>query len=152
MKNKINLLLLTTLLFTSVIAFGQQADDLIGIWEPSNGKVRVKIEKLGTKYFGRIVWLRAPLDSLTNKPKVDKNNPDEALRNVPLKGFRLLKDFSFKSAGEWADGTIYDPENGSTYSCTIKMKDKNTLDIRGYIGISAFGRTDIWKRLELKKQ
>jgi uncharacterized protein (DUF2147 family) len=32
------------------------------------------------------------------------------------------------------------------------MKDKNTLDIRGYIGISAFGRTDVWKRLEIKKQ
>ena len=152
MKNKLKLLLLVTLLFTSSITFCQQADDLIGVWEPSNGKVRVKIEKLGTKYFGRIVWLRAPIDSLTNKPKVDKNNPDEALRSVPLKGFRLLKDFSFKNVGEWADGSIYDPENGSTYSCTIKMKNKNTLDIRGYIGISAFGRTDTWKRLEIKKQ
>ena len=152
MKNPIKLLILLTLLFASNVTFAQQADDLIGVWEPSNGKVRVKIEKLGTKYFGRIVWLRAPIDSVTNKPKVDKNNHDVALRNVPIKGFRLLKDFTFKSAGEWAEGTIYDPENGSTYSCTIKMKDKNTLDIRGYIGISAFGRTDVWKRLEIKKQ
>ena len=30
------------------------------------------------------------------------------------------------------------------------MKDKNTLEIRGYIGVSALGRTDIWKRLEVK--
>ena len=73
MKNPINLLLLFTLLFTSTITFAQQADDLVGVWEPSNGKVRVKIEKLGTKYFGRIVWLKAPIDSVTNKPKVDKN-------------------------------------------------------------------------------
>ena len=152
MKNPIKLLILFTLLFASNAIYAQQADDLVGVWEPSNGKVRVKIEKLGTKYFGRIVWLRAPIDSVTNKPKVDKNNPDVALRNVPIKGFRLLKDFTFKSAGEWTEGTIYDPENGSTYSCTIKMKDKNTLDIRGYIGISAFGRTDVWKRLEIKKQ
>jgi uncharacterized protein (DUF2147 family) len=152
MKYPVKLLIIITLLFASNVTFAQQADDLVGVWEPSNGKVRVKIEKLGTKYFGRIVWLRAPIDSVTNKPKVDKNNPDVALRNVPLKGFRLLKDFTFKSAGEWTEGTIYDPENGSTYSCTIKMKDKNTLDIRGYIGISAFGRTDVWKRLEIKKQ
>ena len=152
MKNPIKLLILFTLIFASNATFAQQADDLVGVWEPSNGKVRVKIEKLGTKYFGLIVWLRAPIDSVTNKPKVDKNNPDVALRNVPIKGFRLLKDFSFKSVGEWTEGTIYDPENGSTYSCTIKMKDKNTLDIRGYIGISAFGRTDVWKRLEIKKQ
>ncbi|MFN9881975.1 MAG: DUF2147 domain-containing protein, partial [Bacteroidota bacterium] len=80
------------------------------------------------------------------------NNPDESMRTVPLKGYRLLKDFEFKSKALWEDGTIYDPENGSTYNCTIKMKDKNTLDIRGYIGVSALGRTDVWKRLEIAKQ
>jgi uncharacterized protein (DUF2147 family) len=40
--------------------------------------------------------------------------------------------------------------NGSTYSCTIKMTNANTLDIRGYIGVSALGRTDVWKRLVVK--
>lgn len=127
-------------------------DDLIGIWEPSNGKARVKIEKIGNKYYGKIVWLREPLDPVTQQPKVDKNNPDESMRTVPLKGYRLLKDFEFKGKGVWENGTIYDPENGSTYNCTIKMKDKNTLDIRGYIGVSALGRTDVWKRLETNKQ
>jgi uncharacterized protein (DUF2147 family) len=52
---------------------------------------------------------------------------------------------------EWSEGTIYDPENGSTYSCVIKLKDDNTLDIRGYVGIKTFGRTDVWKRVQLKK-
>lgn len=69
------------------------------------------------------------------------------MRSVPLKGYRLLKDFVYKGGGEWAEGTIYDPENGSTYSCVIKMKDDNTLDIRGYVGVKALGRTDVWKRL-----
>jgi uncharacterized protein (DUF2147 family) len=32
------------------------------------------------------------------------------------------------------------------------MEDKNTMNIRGFIGISAFGRTDVWKRLEIKKK
>ncbi len=32
-------------------------------------------------------------------------------------------------------------ENGSTYKCIIKMTDNNTLDIRGYIGVEALGRT-----------
>jgi uncharacterized protein (DUF2147 family) len=30
------------------------------------------------------------------------------------------------------------------------MKDKSTLEIRGYIGVKALGRTDVWKRLEIK--
>jgi uncharacterized protein (DUF2147 family) len=110
----------------------------------------VKVEKIGGKYYGKIVWLREPNDPATGTPKVDKNNPDEALRSVPLRGYRLLKDFTFAGGEEWTDGSIYDPENGSTYSCVITLKDANTLDIRGYIGVKALGRTDVWKRLQAK--
>ncbi len=127
-------------------------DSLLGIWEPSNGRARVKIEKIGNKYYGKIVWLIEPSDPETGKPKTDTNNPDESLRSVPLKGYRMLKDFVYKGDNEWDEGTIYDPLTGNTYNCTIKMKDKNTLDIRGYIGISTFGRTDVWKRLEMPKK
>jgi uncharacterized protein (DUF2147 family) len=51
----------------------------------------------------------------------------------------------------YEDGTIYDPENGKTYSCTIEMVNANTLNVRGYIGISLIGRTDVWKRVVYKK-
>ena len=93
--------------------------------------------------------MKTPNDPETGKPKVDKNNPDEKLRSTPLRGYRILKDFVYTDEDEWSEGTIYDPENGNTYSCTIKMTDENTLDIRGYIGVSALGRTDIWKRLKM---
>jgi uncharacterized protein (DUF2147 family) len=144
-------------LFLAIVAstyiFGQEvseADRLIGIWEPSHGKAKIKIEKISDKYFGKIVWLKEPNDPATGQPKVDKNNPDETQRTAPLKGYRMLKDFTYAGKNEWSEGTIYDPENGSTYSCVIKMTDENTLDIRGYIGIKTFGRTDIWKRLQKK--
>jgi uncharacterized protein (DUF2147 family) len=127
-----------------------EGDRLIGVWQPSSGKAKVKIEKIGTKYYGKIVWLKEPNDPNTQKPKVDKNNPDESMRNVPLKGYRMLKDFVYGGKDQWNEGTIYDPENGSTYSCEINMKDKSTLEIRGYIGVKALGRTDVWKRLEIK--
>lgn len=137
---------------TAVFSQSDEGDRLTGVWEPSNGKARVKIERISDKYYGKIVWLRDPIDPETNEAKVDKNNPDEAMRKVPLKGYRMLKDFTYAGKDEWTEGTIYDPENGSTYSCVIKMKDANTLDIRGYIGIKTFGRTDVWKRLEVKKK
>ncbi|MFM7488669.1 MAG: DUF2147 domain-containing protein, partial [Cytophagales bacterium] len=123
----------------------------LGVWETGSGKARVKIDKVGEKFFGKVVWLREPLNE-EGKPKVDKNNPDEKLRTVPLLGYKLLKDFSFVGEKTWEEGTIYDPENGSTYSCTIKMTDENTLDVRGFIGVSLFGRTDVWKRVQLKKK
>ena len=139
-------------LFTSMSDKTEEGDKLIGVWEPSNKKAKVKIDKISGKYYGKIVWLREPIDPVTKKPKTDKNNPDESLKNVPLKGFRMLKDFVYKGDGEWADGTIYDPQNGSTYNCVIKLRDDNTLDIRGYIGLKTFGRTDVWKRLVMKKK
>lgn len=127
-------------------------DAIIGLWEPSNGKARVKISKIGNKYFGKIVWLREPIDPETKKPKVDKNNPNEKLRNSPLRGYRILKDFVYSEEDkEWTGGTIYDPESGSTYSCVIK-KDGEVLNIRGYVGIKALGRTDTWKRIKIKKK
>ena len=128
-----------------------ESDRLLGVWEPSNGKARVKIEKIGNKYYGKIVWLKEPNDPATNQPKVDSKNQDASMRTVPLKGYRMLKDFTYSGNSQWENGTIYDPENGSTYKCIIKMTDANTLDIRGYIGIEALGRTDVWKRLEMKK-
>ena len=130
---------------------GDDGDRLLGVWEPSNGRARVKVEKIGSKYYGKIVWLKEPNDPKSGLPKTDMNNPDANLRNVPLKGYRMLKDFVYQENNQWSEGTIYDPLNGSTYSCTIKMTDPNTLEIRGYIGVSAFGRTDVWKRLVVKK-
>jgi uncharacterized protein (DUF2147 family) len=147
-----NTLLLPFLLLLS-LSLAAQSDDgdkLLGVWEPSNGKARVKVEKIGNKYFGKVVWLREPEDPETGQPKVDRNNPDEAMRSTPLKGYRLLKDFVYNGKGEWVDGTIYDPENGTLYSCVITLKDDNTMDIRGYIGVKALGRTDVWKRLQVK--
>lgn len=128
-----------------------ESDALLGVWESGSGKARVKIDKSSDKFFGKIVWLKEP-NNEEGKPKVDKNNPEERLRTTPLLGYRMLKDFSYKGEKTWEDGTIYDPENGSTYSCTIKMTDDNTLEVRGFIGVSLFGRTDVWKRIQLKKK
>lgn len=143
----INTLLISFL--CSALFAQADAERLLGVWEPSNGKARVKIEKVGSKFYGKIVWLREPTDPQTGQPKVDKNNPDQALRTTPLRGYRMLKDFVYSGKNEWSEGTIYDPENGNTYSCVIKMKDDNTLDIRGYIGVKTLGRTDEWKRMQV---
>jgi uncharacterized protein (DUF2147 family) len=125
-------------------------DLLLGVWETGTGKARVQIKKYGSTYYGQIVWLKEPLNE-EGKPKVDKNNPDETKRTQPLLGYRMLLGFEYKGNKIWENGTIYDPESGNTYNCKIEMTDNNTIDIRGYIGVSVFGRTDTWKRMQLKK-
>jgi uncharacterized protein (DUF2147 family) len=152
---KKNILLIAGILISSLTFFASaqsvQSDDIAGLWETGSGKARVNIIKSGNYFYGRIVWLKEPLNE-EGKPKVDKNNPDETKRSTPLLGYRMLSSFEYKGDNLWEDGTIYDPESGSTYSCKITMDDKNTMNIRGFIGIAAFGRTDVWKRLEMKKK
>lgn len=132
-------------LISSTFSSTRKADDIAGEWYTDGKKSVVWIYKNKSGiYFGKIVWLKDPNES-DGKPKVDKENPDPKLRNTPLMGLLILKSFKFDS-DKWTNGTIYDPENGKTYKCTIRMQDMNTIDVRGYIGVSAIGRTTTWKR------
>jgi uncharacterized protein (DUF2147 family) len=123
--------------------------DVKGIWLNQDKDAKIEIFENGGKYYGKIVWLKTPIDPETNKPKVDKHNPNPALRNRSTLGLEILKDFSFDGKDEWKDGTIYDPKSGKTYSCYIRMENRNKLKIRGFIGVSMLGRTTYWTRSSL---
>ena len=130
----------------TVTAQDVEAGDVLGIWLNEDEDAQIKIYQEDDKYFGKIIWLRDPIDEETGKPKTDKENPDESLRNVPTLGLLILKNFEFDE-DEWNDGTIYDPKSGKTYSCYMIFPDgKEKLKIRGYIGISLLGRTSYWTR------
>jgi uncharacterized protein (DUF2147 family) len=58
----------------------------------------------------------------------------------------LMKDFEYDSKNVWDDGEIYDPKSGKTYSCKMTLTDPRRLEVRGYVGISLIGRTDVWTR------
>lgn len=126
------------------------ADDVIGIWLNEDKDAHVKIYKDGDKFFGKLVWIKDPIDEETGKPKLDKHNPDPELAKRPSLGILLLTDFVFDD-DEWEDGEIYDPKNGKTYSCYMEFPDEDNLDnlkIRGFIGVSLLGRTTYWTRVK----
>lgn len=143
-------LLLLTLALCVVVCFAANPDAIVGYWKTGDGKGIVQIYKKGDKYFGKIVWLAEPKDPETGAAKLDKKNEKEALRKRPLIGLENLTNFTYVKEGLWEEGEIYDPKSGETYSCTLKLTDANTLDVRGYVGISLFGRTDTWKRQKVK--
>lgn len=122
-----------------------KGDDLLGEWYTAENKSLIKIYKNKSDYyFGKIVWMKNPKED-NGKEKLDKENPDPKLRDQPLMGLLLLKSFKFED-DKWVGGTIYDPENGKTYKCTIRMDNKKTIQVRGFIGVSAIGRTTTWVR------
>jgi uncharacterized protein (DUF2147 family) len=113
-------------------------DAVLGEWIPASKDGKITIFKTGDKYFGKV-------SAGKNSEKKDANNPDEKLRTQPIIGSVILKNFEF-TGKSWENGTIYDPNNGKTYSCNMKMKSPNELEIRGFIGISILGRTTVWTR------
>ena len=63
-------------------------------------------------------------------------------------GMTILWDLE-RDGDTWTDGSILDPDNGKTYRSTLKLADNGRpLEVRGYIGISLFGRTQRWIRAE----
>jgi Delta7-sterol 5-desaturase len=135
-------------LFFAGIAGAQaqvKADAITGIWQTHGDKpARILIYSAAGEYNGKIVSLQyTPEDG---KPVVDKNNPDASKRGQPVVGLGLLMGFKFDK-DEWNGGQVYDPESGKTYSCILSLKDAGTLKVRGYVGISMFGRTEVWTRV-----
>ncbi len=138
--------LLVVLFVFSAQVFAQKKDDILGKWLNSSGEGQIEIYKRGEKYFGKLAWIKEPNDK-SGKPKTDEKNPTESLRNKPLLGLELLKNFVYDD-GKWIDGTIYDPKSGKTYSCKLSLKDANQLSVRGFIGVSLIGRTEVFKRVK----
>jgi uncharacterized protein (DUF2147 family) len=155
-KYRLSLLIISLILGMSVYAASNSG--VSGVWTVQSGDARVEITTADrTTFDGSIVWLREPTypkgDRDEGKTKVDRENPDEARHSDPVLGLKLLKGFKYDDDNVWKGGTIYDPKNGKTYSCKMTLTDNNTLEVRGYIGISLLGRTEVWKRyMEETKQ
>ncbi|WP_440134950.1 DUF2147 domain-containing protein [Chitinophaga sancti] len=137
--------LLITLLFSTQVLLAQ--DKILGNWLSEEKDGRIEIYKTGDKYSGKLIWGKDLVEAdgkTPRKDRTDTKNNDPKLRSRPLLGLVLLTNFTYKD-GEWSGGKIYDPKSGKTYSCTMKLKGEK-LEIRGYVGISMFGRTTVWTR------
>ncbi|WP_199269671.1 DUF2147 domain-containing protein [Mucilaginibacter lacusdianchii] len=147
MSRKISLVVLLCSILTITKAFAQQADAIVGKWINPSGEGQIQIYKKGNQYFGKLAWIKVPNDETTGKPKTDVKNPNPSLQLRPILGLELLKDFTFDGDDTYENGTIYDPKSGKTYSCKMTLNGSK-LKIRGYIGISLLGRTEVWSRVK----
>ncbi len=113
-------------------------DAIVGEWwtEGKEGRFRFVRAPDGT-YSGILVW--------GAHPGTDVNNKDPALRTRPLLGAVLVWHLRPED-GEYVDGYVYNPRNGETYRMKAELTGATTLKIRGYLGISLLGQSQIWTR------
>ena len=100
----------------------------------SNGQLQITVEKL----------FREPGEE--PNPLCDKC-PGEK-KNKPVIGMQIGSGLK-KDGDVWSGGEILDPQNGKTYKCKVWLEDKGKkLHVRGFIGVSVLGRTQVWVKEE----
>jgi len=138
-----------TILITILIAstsFLTAQSDIFGTWKAIDDKdgqpsSHIEIFKVGDVAHAKITKLYdQPDDILCELCKGDKYNQ-------PVLGMEIMWSMK-KSGSTWKGGRIMDPENGKDYKCKVKLQKDGSLDVRGYIGIPALGRTQTWYRVE----
>jgi uncharacterized protein (DUF2147 family) len=66
--------------------------------------------------------------------------------NQPVEGMIIMWGVK-KDGDQWDGGQILDPHEGKTYKVKLQLTDGGQkLDVHGYIGISLFGRSQVWMR------
>jgi uncharacterized protein (DUF2147 family) len=137
-------LLCIALIFTTT-RLRADSTSATGLWKNEDASFEVYEEN--GKLSAKIVSLREPL-APDGKEKTDVRNPDASKHGRPIVGLVFMTGFTPAGPGKWENGTIYDPKTGNTYSCNMELQSTDTLKVRGYIGVSLVGRTEIWKRAE----
>jgi len=152
MKSVIFVLLAALIFLPASVFADEPGDEILGVWHTTDDKSQVQIFRVKNQYFGRIISLKEPNwpanDELGmgGKPKTDRRNPNHELRNRPIVGMQFMGDFVPLGKNLWESGVIYDPEAGKTYKCKLTLISPNRLKVRGYVGFTLLGRTEVWTR------
>jgi uncharacterized protein (DUF2147 family) len=123
------------------------AQSPVGLWKTfddktheARGTIRI-FEKDGT-FQGRI---ESSLKPEEQTERCDKCSGDR--KDAPIIGLVIMRGMR-KHGAEYDAGEILDPETGSVYKCRFTLSDDGEkLYLKGYLGLSIFGRTQTWIRV-----
>ncbi|OAL80853.1 signal peptidase [Acinetobacter sp. SFB] len=124
------------------------AEDLSGVWKNIDDKtgsskaiLEIRQENNGT-YTAKIVKI-TPRPGYTAKETCV--NCPAPYTNKPILGMDVLKGLKPAAGSNFTDGKIIDPLSGNIYSMKAKLSPNGKrLTLRGYVGVSALGRSQTW--------
>ncbi len=131
-------------IFIFLIALTANSQSILGKWRTVDDKTGeeksvVEIYEKDGKFFGKIIEI---FDG--SKKDLPCKFCEGEDYNKPILGLNIIKSMEKVSKNFYKAGTITDPQDGKKYSCRLKLKDENTLQVRGYIAF--FYATQNWKR------
>lgn len=143
-----SLLVAAALMLASNLACA--ADSPVGTWRSIDDKT--KLERSIITITEESGELKGVVEKLFDQPGDDPAHLCKECKgerkDKPILGMTIL--WGLKKDGDtWAGGEIFDPKNGKTYRCKMTLsEDGKSLNVRGFIGISLIGRTQIWHRMQ----
>ena len=121
-------------------AMAQTAGTPQGTWITESGNLEVSVAACGAALCGTVVKV------LANR-SMSQPGAEMAAEVKPALGMTLLSGFEPSGEGEWK-GQLFNRENGKTYSALITLPGADQMAVRGYVGLPAFGQTQIWRRVQ----
>jgi uncharacterized protein (DUF2147 family) len=113
------------LVLVSGPASAQSAEDAFGLWLNPENQSNVEFYKCGEGLCAKIV-------KVADGQTVDDKNPDPAKRSRPIVGLVIMDGAKKSGASKWA-GTLYNRENGKSYSGTVAVKTKDAVELSGCV-------------------
>lgn len=126
-------------------AQAQAADSPVGLWrtiddETKQAKALIRIVEQGGTLVGRIERILVGAADAVCEQCTDQR------KGKPVQGMTILSGLR-KDGDGWGGGEILDPKNGKVYKAKVSLADGGRrLDVRGFVGVAAFGRTQAWLR------
>lgn len=129
-----------------VLAINSSVGQITGLWkstdhEDQKEKSIVRIYEVNGAYFG-IVEKLLPAATITHCTGCPGDKKDKS-----IVGMIIMEDIK-KNATGGSGGKILDPRSGKYYTCDISLDGPDKLKVRGYLGLSAFGKTMYWNRVK----
>ena len=127
------------------------ADSAAGRWrtiDDATGKVRslVRISEHDGTYSGTVEQILITLPD--DDPQHRCIHCTGERKDQPIVGMTVLWGMH-RDGDSYTGGELLDPHNGKTYSAKMTLLDGGRkLDVRGFIGFSLFGRSQVWLREE----
>ena len=124
-------------------AAAQDAPDPTGLWLTENERSAIRVTRCDEGLCGEVAWI------IEGGMRRDRENPDEALHDRPICGLRILWGVEQQDddPADWEDGTVYKADEGETYDVDLSVTGPDTMKVRGYVGLSLFGKSQVWSRV-----
>ena len=137
-----------TVIFLAALDAVAQPAAPAGLWQTVNERgereALVRITEVAGELRGNVVEVYSP-PAPSAQPLCEACSG--ALRNQPIVGMEILRGLRWDGE-QYSGGEILDPDEGRAYRCTLRLlQGGERLEVRGYVGISLFGRSQVWLRV-----